>query len=86
MALPSLRYFSAFGTFLEELRDYSMKLHTKSQAPKEGKAAEPKNQKPVGGGWVTGWLDGCLAGAGSLLAHSPGLCWKTVLRRALTWH
>ena len=28
-----------------------MKLHTKAQAPKEGKAAEPKDQKPVGG-WV----------------------------------
>ncbi len=24
-----------------------MKLHTKSQAPKEGKAPEPKQQKPV---------------------------------------
>lgn len=33
-------------TFLEELREYSMKLHTKAQAPKEGKAAEPKDQKP----------------------------------------
>ena len=36
------------AAFLEELRDYSMKLHTKQQAPKEGKAAEPKQQKPVG--------------------------------------
>ncbi|PRW33603.1 heme oxygenase isoform B [Chlorella sorokiniana] len=34
------------ATFLEELRDYSMKLHTKSQAPKEGQAPEPKQQKP----------------------------------------
>lgn len=25
-----------------------MKLHTKSQAPKEGKAEEPKSRKPVG--------------------------------------
>lgn len=37
---------TAEQTFLEELRDYSMKLHTKQQAPKEGKAAEPKQQKP----------------------------------------
>ena len=35
------------AAFLEELRDYSMKLHTKSQAPKEGQAPEKKEQKPV---------------------------------------
>lgn len=47
---------AAYATFLEELRDYSMKLHTKSQAPKEGQAPEPRNQKPVGrgGGWLAG--------------------------------
>lgn len=37
---------TTFGTFLEELRDYSMKLHTRSQAPKEGRAPEKKEQKP----------------------------------------
>ncbi|PSC74963.1 heme oxygenase [Micractinium conductrix] len=35
-----------YATFLEELRDYSMKLHTKSQAPKEGQAPEKREQKP----------------------------------------
>lgn len=35
------------AAFLEELRDYSMKLHTRSQAPKEGRAPEKKEQKPV---------------------------------------
>ena len=36
------------ATFLDELRQYAMKLHTREQAPKEGKASAPKNQKPVG--------------------------------------
>jgi len=33
--------------FLEELREYAMKLHTKEQAPAEGKAEAPKDRKPV---------------------------------------
>eukprot|EP00890_Picochlorum_soloecismus_P002508 jgi/Picsp_1/3258/NSC_06098-R1_heme oxygenase 1 len=32
--------------FLDELRQYAMKLHTREQAPKEGQAKAPKNQKP----------------------------------------
>lgn len=32
---------------MDELRAYSMKLHTKQQAPREGQAEEPKNQGPV---------------------------------------
>lgn len=48
LTLPPCPPRAAYATFLEELRDYSMKLHTKSQAPKEGQAPEPKNQKPVG--------------------------------------
>lgn len=35
------------AAFLQELREYSMQLHTKAQAPKEGKAKEPKQQRPV---------------------------------------
>ena len=48
MSLPANHPHRA--AFLEELRDYSMKLHTKSQAPKEGKAPEKREQKPVGAG------------------------------------
>lgn len=37
---------TTYETFLDELRDYSMKLHTRSQAPKEGQAPEKREQKP----------------------------------------
>lgn len=33
--------------FLDELRQYAMKLHTREQAPKEGQAKAPKQQKQV---------------------------------------
>jgi heme oxygenase (biliverdin-producing, ferredoxin) len=33
---------------MDELRSYAMRLHTKEQAPREGKAEAPKEQKP----WV----------------------------------
>ncbi|EJK73678.1 hypothetical protein THAOC_04686, partial [Thalassiosira oceanica] len=33
---------TTFKPILEELRDVAMKLHTREQAPKEGKAEEPK--------------------------------------------
>ncbi|KAI8114281.1 hypothetical protein M9434_002407 [Picochlorum sp. BPE23] len=32
--------------FLDELRQYAMKLHTREQAPAEGQAEAPKDQKP----------------------------------------
>lgn len=50
--LSALPLHLCLAAFLEELRDYSMKLHTKSQAPKEGQAPEKKDQKPVG--WDVG--------------------------------
>ena len=58
------------AAFLEELRDYSMKLHTKSQAPKEGQAPEKREQKPVG---APGWAEagsGAASAAWSLRAAS----------------
>ncbi|KAL6770148.1 HMOX1 [Auxenochlorella protothecoides x Auxenochlorella symbiontica] len=36
----------ADGSFLGELRQYAMRLHTREQAPREGKAAAPKPDKP----------------------------------------
>ena len=42
----SLTNQSINAAFLEELRAYSMRLHTKEQA-KEGQASAPKEQKPV---------------------------------------
>jgi hypothetical protein len=35
------------AAFLDELRQYAMKLHTREQAPAEGQAEAPKDQKPV---------------------------------------
>lgn len=35
------------AAFLDELRKYAMKLHTREQAPAEGQAEAPKDQKPV---------------------------------------
>lgn len=37
------------AAFLGELRQYAMRLHTREQAPREGKAAAPKSDKPVRG-------------------------------------
>lgn len=32
---------------MDEMRAYAMKLHTREQAPREGKAEAPKQQQPV---------------------------------------
>jgi hypothetical protein len=39
--------FFAFSAFLEELRAYAMALHTREQAPREGKASSQKPQQAV---------------------------------------
>jgi len=36
-----------YAAFLDELRQYAMKLHTREQAPAEGQAEAPKEQKAV---------------------------------------
>lgn len=41
------RQYVSIVAFLDELRRYAMDLHTKEQAPAEGKAEAPRDQKPV---------------------------------------
>lgn len=85
MVLTPMRNPANHAAFLGELRQYAMRLHTREQAPREGKAAAPKPDKPVrigdhgGPVWPACTGHACHGRSNRTLGHPCTLQWEPKL-------